>query len=168
MNFETQRRHSFSGFFSGILFGIFLLLFLFLLLFCAQVYRTSIRHLNRTQNLYTMSSYLETKFRQHDDPSLISSGMVDGIPALLFRDTLEGEEYYTAIYLQEHQLKELFYNRDTLVTSDLGTSLGEIETFSFSQENACWKLLLTDKEGASRSLVMHPGSPEIIPGEVTK
>ncbi|MDO4648041.1 MAG: DUF4860 domain-containing protein [Eubacteriales bacterium] len=168
MTTDHSGKHIFSDFFTGLLFGMFLLLFLLLLLFSANSYRSSIRHLNRTQNLYTMASYLENKFRQHDDPALVSEGTLDGIPALLFQDTLDGEEYHTAIYLKDHQLYELFYNEDTILSADLGTPLGEMEEFSFNYEKPYWNIRLTDSDAHVQTLLLHPGPPENSSREVAK
>ena len=66
MKKTAQTSHPISGLFSLLLFGLFVLFLLIMLLFSAQIYQQSIKKADSETDLGTVSSYIATKFRQHD------------------------------------------------------------------------------------------------------
>ena len=96
--------HPISGLFSLLLFGLFVLFLLIMLLFSAQIYQQSIKKADSETDLGTVSSYIATKFRQHDVQDGIFTDELNDIPALCFRDTINNQDYITYLYLDDGRL----------------------------------------------------------------
>ena len=64
----TRKKHSIDSLAALLLFAMYVLFLLFLMLFGAGNYQASVKNLDTNNNLYTASSYITTKFRQHDIP----------------------------------------------------------------------------------------------------
>ena len=95
MNPRFSKTHNIDSFAALLLFALYVLFLLFLLLFGAGNYRASVQSLNTGNNLYTASSYITTKFRQHDRSGCISLEEVQGIQTLCFKETISEKEYST-------------------------------------------------------------------------
>ena len=108
MKKTAQTSHPISGLFSLLLFGLFVLFLLIMLLFSAQIYQKSIKKADSETDLGTISSYITTKFRQHDVQDGIFTDELNDIPALCFRDTINDRDYITYLYLDDGSLKGEF------------------------------------------------------------
>ena len=160
MNTVHKNRHFAESFFSVILFGMFVLFLLLLLLFSGETYQASVRGLEENQNLRTAAAYITTKFHQHDNPKSTSVLEFQDMPALCFTDTIEGQQYYTYIYLQEQTLKELFTAADSSASADMGTPIAELLSFEVSETlDNFYEFTMADKNGAVSHFLLHSGNP---------
>ena len=80
MKKTAQTSHPISGLFSLLLFGLFVLFLLIMLFFSAQIYQQSIKKADSETDLGTISSYITTKFRQHDVQDGIFTDELNDIP----------------------------------------------------------------------------------------
>ena len=127
--------HPISGLFSLLLFGLFVLFLLIMLLFSAQIYQQSIKKADSETDLGTVSSYIATKFRQHDVQDGIFTDELNDIPALCFRDTINNQDYITYLYLDDGRLKELFTADGSSAQANAGTAIASLSDFQI-EENA--------------------------------
>lgn len=156
MNPRFSKTHNIDSFAALLLFALYVLFLLFLLLFGAGNYRASVQSLNTGNNLYTASSYITTKFRQHDQPGCISLEEVQGIQTLCFKETISEKEYSTYIYFQDGSLKELFTASDSQADLSMGTALARLGSFSVEEkESRFFCFTLTDEDGHSSSFLLH-------------
>lgn len=129
MKKTSVRVHSVPALFSLLLFGLFALFLLMMLLFSARAYQQETVFSQTEDSLDTASAYITTKFRQHDTSGGIFTDKLKGFPALCFRDTLDGKDYITYLYLDQNSLKELFTAVDTEISPDAGTLIAELSDF---------------------------------------
>ena len=162
MNPERSQKHSIDTLFSFLLFGLFVLFLLVLLLFSAQLYQSSVHSLNENQNLHTAATYLTTKFRQHDSAESKYTSRLENLDALCFEDMLGDSSCTTYIYLLDGELKELFTLSDSSLPPEAGVTIAELSGFDFEETpDGYLHILLTDKDGHSSSLSLHPGTPDL-------
>lgn len=158
MNLSKQRRHPVDNLFMIVLLGLFLIFLLLMLLFSAQAYRTAVAGNQENNNLYTASAYITAKFRQHDSDETISTAELDGSPAFCMTDTVNDQEYVTYIYLKDQQLKELFTAAGNIPSSQMGTTIADLNDFQVEQEtDGFYRITLEDLEGNQSSLLLHSG-----------
>lgn len=158
MNSSAQRKHSVDNLFMIVLLGLFLIFLLLMLLFSAQAYRTAVAGNQENNNLYTASAYITAKFRQHDGDETISTAALDGSPAFCMTDTINDKQYVTYIYLKNQQLKELFTAAGNTPSSEMGTTIADLNDFQVQQENnGFYRITLEDLDGNQSSLLLHSG-----------
>lgn len=156
MNARKNTGHSVSSLFSLLLFGIFALFLMLMLLFSARVYQQTVKQTDSDSELGTAVTYLTTKFRQHDQDNGIFSGSIDNIPALCFRDEINGKEYITYIYLKDDSLMELFTAKDSQASSDAGTVISQLSGFQVSEmENGFYRFSLESTTGIHSEFLLH-------------
>lgn len=160
MNRRFSRKHSIDSLAALLLFAMYVLFLVFLLLLGAGSYQASVKGLNTNNSLYTATSYITTKFRQHDQPGKSTIAEIQGNAALCFLENIDGKEYSTYIYFDGSYLKELFTASDSQADFSMGTSLARLD--SFLVENTAehfFRVTLTDSQGHTSSFLLHPGTP---------
>ncbi len=121
--------------FTMLLFGAFATSLLILLVTGARSYQDVKSVADRRFSENTGVSYVTTKVRHYDSLGGVSVGQVGGIPALLLRETIDGEPYVTYLYYNSEYLMELFIldtpeNQDALFPDD-GEPVIEAEDMTF-------------------------------------
>ena len=145
MKKTAQTSHPISGLFSLLLFGLFVLFLLIMLLFSAQIY-----------HLGTISSYITTKFRQHDVQDGIFTDELNDIPALCFRDTLNNRDYITYLYLDDGSLKELFTASGSSAQANAGTVIASLSDFQIEEKgNGFYYIFLQSTVGNTSEFFLH-------------
>lgn len=153
---KTAQKHSIASLFSLVLFGLFVLFLLMMLLFSARVYQKQISNTDTELSLGTASAYITTKFRQHDSADSIFTGELEGIPALCFRDSVEGQDYITYIYLSGTSLKELFTPENSSATANAGITIAELQDFQTEKlENGFFRISLRNTDGNTEEFYLH-------------
>lgn len=156
----TRKNHSIDSLAALLLFAMYMLFLLFLMLFGAGNYQASVKSLDTNNNLYTASSYITTKFRQHDIPGKTSLTELQGTQVLCFQEAIEGKDYCTYIYFDGSHLKELFTASDSRADLSMGTNLAQLQDFQIDAlENTFYRITLTDTDGHCSSFLLHPGVP---------
>lgn len=155
-----MKKHSISSFSSLLLFFVFVLFLLPVLILSAGVYQSSVDGKQLNDNLYTASTYLTTKFRQHDGAEgEISQTELEGVPALCFTDEISGQTFYTYLYLLEGELKELFTMEDSAAALRMGTTIAELSSFSVEEPGRdMFHITLVDENGQKSEILLHVGS----------
>lgn len=168
MNTPHSRRHSIDTIFTVFLFSLFFIFLLLMLLFSARAYRSATEGNQRNHNLYTASSYLTVKFRQHDSsdqiflqtPDSQTEPLLSG-PVLCMKDTIAQKDYITYIYLSDNCLKELFTASDQLPDFTMGTKIADLQDFTVTSDlDGFYQICLTDLQGYQSQLLLHCGIPD--------
>ncbi|XCP85596.1 DUF4860 domain-containing protein [Roseburia hominis] len=157
---EKEKDHVTELLFTIALFCVFLISAIFVIVIGANVYRNAQKASDANYGRRTSLSYITEKIRQSDENGGISIGeMDDGTPALLITANYQGTAYTTYIYSSEGEMRELFVRNDTSADPQDGTGLIQDITLSFEDlGNSLLKITVTDKEGASSSVLAHPSS----------
>ena len=154
-----MKQHSISSFSSLLLFFVFVLFLLPVLILSAGVYQASVSGKRVNDNLYTASTYLTTKFRQHDGEGMrIYETKVDETPALCFTDVYGEQTFCTYIYLQDGKLKELFTMEDIPASLQMGTTIAELSAFHVSlPRDDMFHITLVDEDDKKSEILLHAG-----------
>lgn len=160
MNTSISHKHSIEALATLLLFAMYVLFLLFLLLFGAANYQVSVKSMDTNNNLYTASSYVTTKFRQHDQPGRISLTELHGVQALCFQEDIENKTYATYIYFDGQHLKELFTSTTSQADLSMGTDLAELKEFQIEiLYDHFYRITMTDTDGYTSIFLLHPGVP---------
>ena len=127
---ENRQRHAVSGLFSLILLLLFAFSTLSLVLLGSRIYKNGVSHLNRNYTTRTAVAYVTEKIRQHDEADNIRLADLDGIPALLMKDEIDGDTFLTYIYFYDGALRELFVRGSTASSPEMGSRIVVLDDFS--------------------------------------
>lgn len=160
MNSRISRKHNIDAFSTLLLFGLYVLFLLFLLLFGAGNYKAAVQDLDTANNLYTASSYIATKFRQHDQAGSITLENIQGTQTLCLQETINQKHYVTYIYFWQNSLKELFTASDSQADLSMGTTIAVLSDFQAELlGETIFHFTLTDENGQHSSFFLHAGTP---------
>nr|WP_270426089.1 DUF4860 domain-containing protein [Blautia intestinalis] len=103
-----------------------------------------------------MSSYITTKFRQHDVQDGIFTDELNDIPALCFRDTINNRDYITYLYLDDGSLKELFTASGSSAQANAGTVIASLSDFQIEEKgNGFYYIFLQSTVGNTSEFFLH-------------
>lgn len=107
-------------------------------------------------DLGTVSSYIATKFRQHDVQDGIFTDELNDIPALCFRDTINNQDYITYLYLDDGRLKELFTADGSSAQANAGTAIASLSDFQIEENaNGFYHIFLQSTAGDTSEFYLH-------------
>lgn len=157
MRFRRQNPgHMIDFLFVLSLFCVFTVTAFIVVIIGANVYRTTVNHMENTYSTRTALSYVTEKIRQHDEQGLVSLSELDGTPALLLRDTSENAEYITYIYSDGTSLLEFTAKEGTPVSADMGQEVIKVKDFSITEEdNGFLRLSACDTDDNTVSMYLH-------------
>lgn len=127
------RQHTVDLLFVLALFCVFAASALLVVLIGANVYRSTVRSMDRNFNLQTTLSYVAAKVQQNDRAGAVSVVEFEGTPALRLTETIDGQAYETMVYAYEGTLRELFTRRGSGAGPAEGTVLTEISDFTVEE-----------------------------------
>lgn len=112
------------------LFFVFALSALTLVILGANVYRTTVDHMNSNFDNRTSYAYITQKIRQNDEAGTISVGTFDGCDALIMTSEVNETIYNTYLYEYDGNLCELLARADIEMTKEGGTAVLALDSFS--------------------------------------
>lgn len=115
------------------LFGVFAVSSLVLVTIGADVYQHTIRDMNTNYETRAAASYLTEKFRQNISPVEITT--LSEEPVLKLSQEIDGEVYFTYLYLYDGCLMELFVRENASLGGnalEAGEKIMDLSEFSFS------------------------------------
>lgn len=136
MKFHTHRRHMIDFIFPVSLFFIFALCALAVLLFAARIYQSITEHSSRNYTAGTALSYISEKIHQNDTDGNIQITELDGETALRMEHIYDNATYFTYIYSDDQELKELFIKEGVVADPSAGTKILDIQDFSMKKINS--------------------------------
>ena len=150
------RGNSFIGIWFSLLLGmLFALCTLFLVLFGADVYTSVLSDASKNDVSRTATLYITNKVRQSDEQNGVSIGSVEGDPALLLKNSVEGESVFTYLYLNDGALCEVTAAQGTEVKRSSGQPVLALQAMHlFIEQNGLLHVELLDISGHSSDFVL--------------
>ena len=130
MDLKNARKHSTDILFVLLLFLVFTSSALAVILLGAKVYQNTASRMESNYTVRTALAYVTEKIRHADESGAISPGELDGLPALILSQEIEGTSYRTYLYFQDGALKELLTEASREVTPEQGTAIVSLAGFS--------------------------------------
>lgn len=133
-----------NGFLVFSVFSLFALCVLAVVLTGAQGYARRTQQAEAQFARRTAAHYLSTRVRQAE---FVTVTDFEGLPALTIGETVGEQQYLTRIYSQNGVLKELYSEKNTVLTPDSGEILLELEgELSFSLDEDLLVIQLPGQE----------------------
>lgn len=155
MRFRTKRQHMIDFLFPVALFFVFALSALTVLLLAARIYQSTTENSSLNYTSRTSLSYISEKIHQNDQGGKITVGTFDGCEALIMEQATGEDTYYTYIYANDKELKELFIKDGAPAKASSGRTILEIRDFSMEQiADNLLRFSCTDKKNQTASTVI--------------
>lgn len=158
MNSKEENRHIVDVLFVLALFCVFAISALMLVTIGANVYQKTVNNMDTNYSSRTAFSYVTEKIRQNDASQTISIGSLEGRPAIILSQEIEGQLYNTYLYEYEGYLTELFTSADLNIGGDLlkaGHPLIQLEKFNLCEvEPSLYRFELSTENEESVSLYL--------------
>lgn len=129
-----RKHHSGDIPFSFFLLLVFIMFTIMLAGTGAAVYKNSAAHLNENYTSRTAIAYISEKIRQHNSQDSIFLSDLEGTQALVLKEMIEEEAYFTYIYYYDHALCELFVHADTEPKLLSGSKIIELDGLTIESE----------------------------------
>lgn len=142
MDLKNARKHSTDILFVLLLFLVFTSSALAVILLGAKVYQNTASRMESNYTVRTALAYVTEKIRHADESGAISPGELDGLPALILSQEIEGTSYRTYLYFQDGALKELLTEASREVTPEQGTAIVSLAGFSIEKTEELQEALL--------------------------
>ncbi len=110
-----------------LLLALLAVFILYAVFFGAEVYESVTRATGESRTLRTASRYIATKAAQAEN---LAVEELCGVPALVIRESWEGETYLTGIYCLDGYLMELFTSADNELLPEDGERLMPLDRFA--------------------------------------
>ncbi len=108
----------------------------------------------------TAGQYIGTRVRQTADPRTVTVEELEGLPALVFREEINGSVYTTQVYCHEGYLRELFAAEDSGLGADAGERVLELQRMEAVLTDGLLELQLTDPQGITQTYLLDLTMPE--------
>lgn len=133
MNFGNEKKHMVDILFVLTLFFVFALSALTLIILGANIYKTTVNHMDESFNDRTSYAYITQKLRQNDAEGSLSVGNLGSEKALIATSEINNTIYNTYIYAYDGYLCELLTRADMELEPAAGTRIIEITDFNIEQ-----------------------------------
>lgn len=155
MRFRTKRKHMIDFLFPVALFFVFALSALTVILLAARIYQSTTENSSLNYTSRTSLSYISEKIHQNDLDGAVTLGSFDGCDALIMEQTVGEDIYYTYIYADGKELKELFVKDGVDAKASSGRKILDIEDFSMEQiADNLLKFSCTDQKNQTASAII--------------
>jgi len=145
---KKSHAHTIHVLFILALFAVFAVSALTVAVMGADVYSKIVRGMNANFDTHTSLTYVTTKIRQNDGGIYLDS--IDGIPALVLEQDIDGNIYRTWIFHHDGYLREAFVSKDTRLTVDFGVAIMRTDSFTITPEREnLLRLNSTNRDGLS-------------------
>lgn len=130
-----EKRHMVDILFVLTLFCVFAISALTLVTLGANIYQTTVDHMDDNFTSRTPYSYVTQKIRQADEENSISLGMLDDTTAIVLNQEINHESFVTYLYSYDGYLCELFTRADQMLPPSAGNKIVQIDNLSIEQIN---------------------------------
>ena len=135
MDFKNENRHMVDVLFVITLFFVFALSALTLVILGANVYKSTVNHMDSSFNTRTSNAYVLQKLRQNDDVGTISIMSQDGVEYIVMTKEVNDTLYNTYLYEYDGHLYELLERADMELDPSYGTLITDVDSFGVNQVN---------------------------------
>ncbi len=132
MDFKGDRKHMVDILFVLTLFFVFALSALTLVVLGANVYRSTVDHMDESFTDRTSYAYITQKLRQNDEAGALSFADFGGTDACVFTQEINNTIYNTYIYEYDGYLCELLARADMDMEPAAGTKILELDSFEIT------------------------------------
>ncbi len=165
MNLKQENRHIVDVLFVLALFCVFAISALMLVMLGANVYQKTVNNMDDNYNSRTAFSYITEKIRQNDTSSAVSVGTLEGRPAILLSQEIDGKPFTTYLYEYDGYLTELFTGEGTNLGSDIlkaGHPLIPLKNFTLTEITpSLYRFILTTEDTGNLTLYISTQSEKI-------
>lgn len=155
MRFRTQRNHMIDFLFPVALFFMFAVSALTVILLATNIYRSTTEHSSLNYTARTSMSYISEKIHQGDEDGNVSIDMFDGNDALVIEQEYNEETYFTYIYTDQGNLKEIFIKDGVEADAAAGKTILPVRSFTMSQTGKqAFSFTCVDEDGQEASCVV--------------
>lgn len=128
-----MKRHMIDVLFVLLLFCVFTMTSLSVVYVGLEVYKNTTQSLDQEFMMNTSLQYIIEKVRQNNKKDAVDISYIENTPALRLHQKYEDQDYYTYIYQDQNQLKELFILADQTAHLEDGEYIMEIKRFEVSK-----------------------------------
>ena len=129
MDFKGEKKHMVDILFVLTLFFVFALSALTLVVLGANIYRSTVNHMDESFTDRTSYAYITQKLRQNDEAGAVSISEFGGRNACVITQEINNTVYNTYIYAYDGYLYELLARADMEMQPQDGTRILELEDF---------------------------------------
>lgn len=121
---------------------------LLLVILAANVYKANVLWEESNYKSRTCLSYVTEKIRQGDVGGDVETGVFNGIPCLVLRQTLGEQAYVTYLYSYQGKLHELFVQEGISMRAPDGQGILEVDGFRVAEEErGIFRISCLDENG---------------------
>ena len=164
MRFHRNRSHVIDLIFPLAVLFVFAASSLVVLILSVHIYTGQTEQAEAHYRTDTPLSYVEEKIRQNDVAGSISVMTLDGTECLALKNSSDGINSTTYLYVSDGWLKELFVRNDTDVSLNAGKNIIEASDFKAviklsdfeirSFDNILARITITDTDGVTNSRIL--------------
>ena len=155
MRFHRNRSHVIDLIFPLAVLFVFAASSLVVLILSVHIYTEQTEQAEAHYRTDTPLSYVEEKIRQNDVAGSIAVMTLDGTECLALKNSSDGINSTTYLYVSDGWLKELFVRDDTDVSLNAGKNIIEASDFKVAElNNGLYRITITDTEGVTNSRIL--------------
>ena len=155
MRFHRNRSHVIDLIFPLAVLFVFAASSLVVLILSVHIYTGQTEQSEAHYRTDTPLSYVEEKIRQNDVAGSITVMTLDGTECLALKNSSDGIDSTTYLYVSDGWLKELFVRDDTDVSLNAGKNIIEVSHFKVAElNNGLYRITITDTEGVTNSRIL--------------
>ena len=155
MRFHRNRSHVIDLIFPLAVLFVFAASSLVVLILSVHIYTGQTEQAEAHYHTDTPLSYVEEKIRQNDVAGSIAIMTLDGTECLALKNSSDGINSTTYLYVSDGWLKELFVRDDTDVSLNAGKNIIEASDFKVAElNNGLYRITITDTEGVTNSRIL--------------
>lgn len=169
MRFNTKSTaHVIDILFTLALFCVFAGAALMVVLIGANVYKKTVSTMDANFSMRTSVTYVSAKIRQNDTYAAVYLDELDGLPALVMEQDVDGQIYETWIYHYDGSLRELFVRKGNAAEAAHGMAIVEIDYFEVNQlADGLLELVSWSADGSNERLLVSPRCAMVSAGSST-
>ena len=155
MRFQRQKNHVIDLLFPIAVLFVFAISSFLVLVLSAHIYSSQTQKMNTGYTVHTSLAYVAEKIRQNDVAGSITVMTLDGTECLALKNSSDGINSTTYLYVSDGWLKELFVRDDTDVSLNAGKNIIEASDFKVAElNNGLYRITITDTEGVTNSRIL--------------
>lgn len=138
-----------------LIFFLFAVTELMVILSGARIYKRTVESSETRFETRSIVRYMTTRIRQADSKNQITLDTFGDSDALLIREELDGEIYYTRIYCYDGWLRELFCSERNLLFPEDGEKVLKLQSLSLTLADNGIHIQTCIPDGTSVSFFLH-------------
>ncbi len=148
-----DHKHMIDILFVLSLFCVFAVSAVVVILFGANIYRSTVSHMDHNYTQRTSIAYITEKIRQSDESGALQLRTENNTPVLMLTSVINDIPYATSLYEFNGWLYELFARTDIELPLDAGQPVMEVSSLSFKEISpSLLSVSITDSTGEAETI----------------